>query len=529
MYKVLLVDDEDKIRLGLRKLVDWESMGFTVVGDVKNGNEALDFTRTVTVPDVILTDIRMPALNGISLIEEMSALHPKKIQFVLLSGYSQFSYAKKAIELGAFGYIIKPTKVSEIKEVFLRLHEKLKESEMNNLLLQQSKSFVKESIAKKLIDGQALEKDEAEDPLLLEWQTAWPDERHFSVIIVKSYGKHESVRPQLKIWLEQLTKGKMQFIDVMDKSDNLVVIMVGIDSAQQKYEQDVLNLCKQIIERSNKQSLSISIAAGDRQPGMTSLSLSYRNALFALKQTFFKGMNSVIEFSSISPHNRRLTYPSDYERQLIDLIQSGNKPQTMDTIERLFHREFSGDGIQPEQVHKICIELIVVISRHFQKHISERIFEVFDENRSFHLQLTEFELLEHLKTWMNQRLLTVIDVLLDLHDNTNSRVIRHIKQIIAQKYHEQITLQSISESLFMHADYISRLFKKEVGQTFIEYLTHFRIEKAKSLLLDISCKSYEVGYRVGYQNPNHFATIFKKVTGQSVTEFRKKLNLPLDE
>jgi two-component system response regulator YesN len=117
-------------------------------------------------------------------------------------------------------------------------------------------------------------------------------------------------------------------------------------------------------------------------------------------------------------------------------------------------------------------------------------------------------------------LLLLSDCLMDSREDSNSRIVKHIQKMVAEKYYEPITLHSIAESMYMNPDYLSRLFKKEIGTSFSDYLTLYRIDAAKGMLSDVSSKSYEVGYAVGYQNPSHFAKMFKKVTGYSVSQFR---------
>lgn len=518
-YKLLIVDDEQKIRDGLRMIVNWNELGFELVGDACNGVEAMKFIDDNLYPDVILTDIRMPLMGGIELMETVRKCN-YDIQFILLSGYDYFEYAEKAIEFGAFGYILKPTKLQELKNKFLALKDKLDNEIKKKKILFEGTSLLRDNYIKDI-----LYQNYDEDTFLYETPSIviLKKDKEYCILILKIVSDVDSKSIlKLKNMADELTGINYDLYSIIIDAVNIVLILSkNMKNQNNISEQGIESLAFDIMKATCAFGVDAVIGMGGVHKGIDKICLSYKQALEAMKASFFRGLNIVIKFSSKNHDALPLKYPFEYEKQLISAIEKGDKSQSINTIEKLFISVLSNESLEQTQVFTVCIEMIVAISRYFNN-ISNRIENIFDESKIIYKKVSDFETLIQLKQWFKERILVVIDTVLDEMDDNDGRIVKYIKKYIDQKYHEQITLSSLVDTLYMNPDYISRLFKKETGMGFNEYLTNYRIEKAKEFLKDVSCKSYEVGFSVGYQDASYFSKIFKKVTGKSISEYREK-------
>ncbi|MBO9611017.1 MAG: response regulator transcription factor [Paenibacillaceae bacterium] len=502
MYNVMIVDDEDKIRRGIRTIVPWPELGFTVQDDAASAMEALKRMEAEGPPDVVLTDIRMPLMDGIALLEQIKQRY-EGVEVMILSGYDYFEYAQKALELGAFDYILKPTKLPELTAKFRRLKETLDRRNRDKRLIERGASEERERTVRRLLFGpeeaatDAVEAFSGSDPFVL-------------VIQLQGFPDDNTIAEAKRLLAGELDRRGM-LPPVIDDSRRLAV--VGADEQATRLAGELLHVLQQA-------GLRAAIGIGGPAAGPGGVRDACREAAAAASRSFFRGFGAVIPYDPRFADNERPAYPQEAEKRLAEAIDRGDRTAVSRAIGELFATAFDNERLEPEQVRAICLELVLLLSRHF-KSLSERIVELFDEDRLLHARLAEFETLAQLKDGLLASFMLVIDCVLDSRDNSHSRIVKAIRKIVAERYREPLSLQTIAHSLFMNPDYVSRLFRKETGLGFVDYLNEYRIERAKELLNDITVKSYEVGYWVGYQNPNYFSKIFKKVTGKSVTDYRE--------
>ncbi|HHW47390.1 MAG TPA: response regulator, partial [Clostridiaceae bacterium] len=506
-YKLLIVDDEKTILEGLKTVVDWNELGFEIIGEASNGIEALSFIHNNGCPDAVLADIRMPLMDGLELMK-CAREEGYNFQFIILSGYDHFEYVQKAIELGAFNYILKPTKLDELKEKFKALKEKLDEEQKKNIIIQKGFKSIEENCLKMLLNDKY---EQIESELKNLRQNELFSEGNIYAVSLMRPILEERLGNLIEI-RENVFKDACfpcNFITTADDSGNLVIVfytneLVGPDAFDKNIEATI----KDMIGLLHKAGYHARVGIGNIVGNIKELHISYRNAVLAINKSFFAGRDAVVKYTKVAePKPGSLDFYKEYETRLISSIEQGDKDEAFKIIDQLFNEFVSVELIQPEYVYKICIELILAISRS-NKNISASIEEVFDERRIIYNRITQFETLEQLKDWFKARISIVIDIILDMKDNTNNRIVNHIKKIISRDYQKQISLISIANELYMNPDYLSRLFKKGVGKSFVEYLTEYRIEKAKQLLRDVSCKSYEVAYMVGFNEPSYFSKVF---------------------
>lgn len=528
MYTLLIVDDEKKIRTGLTQIVAWEEIGFRVAGSVENGAEALAFIEREGCPDVIMTDIRMPVVDGIGLIEQVKE-RGYDAAFLILSGFEYFQYAKRAIELGVFDYILKPTKLPELRGKFVKLREKLDETARTRGMLDRSAQLIRETALQDVVYRNY--RDAGQLAALLREIGADGARLLLAAVVKIRLPREDLPASDLLRLCAETDAGPLRRLGFVDRLGHLVFVFwpaggaggaeAETEEAEAGFRADAEAALRAILDKLKRagRQAAAGIGAASRDPDR--LGDSYKQALAALQGVFFRGYGTLLAYAEPDAAGGKAEYPHELEKRLIGAIEAGDKREARKLTELLFAGPLGAERLQPAQVYDMCTEMVIVISRQCNAAHRDRL-DIFDEARVGYLKLTELETLEQLKLWFRERIELMADFVLDSRDSNNSRIVVHIRKLIERKYHEQLTLHDIADSLFMNPDYLSRLFKKVTGYSFIDYLTHFRIEQAKLFLRDVSCKNYEVGFRVGYQNPSYFAKTFKKVTGRSVSEYREE-------
>lgn len=401
MLKVLIADDEPKIRRGLKNLIERTQLAMEVVGEAEDGEMALAVAKD-TCPDILLVDICMPFLNGLQFIEQLGRVVEDCI-VIVITGHDEFSYAQQAIKLQVFDYLLKPVVEEQLKTVLERAEKQLMNSRLQykdlnwaNREKKKNISLLREAFCRDWIDGQL-----SEDYIQAQLRFLELELPPASGMMVLKVAGQFSRGQLLKEWDHDLLLFAIQniYMDVLkqwqpyiifhDHADNLVAI-TPINSLEEWYELTIS--LQQVIEEHLQQVVLIS-----QQP-------------------------------------------------LIDLVTG---------ISSSYHQ------LMLELTRKVSYTPVVLLSQ------------------------------KHIETYY---------------------------------YKEELSLQDVAEVVQISPTYLSRLLKHEIGVSFIEYLTHVRVQKAIQFMRDPAVKLYEIAQRVGYSNQHYFSTAFKKVIGSSPAEYRKKAN-----
>ena len=436
MHKVLLVDDEAIIRKGVKNIINWEALGCMVAGEASDGLEGMEKIREIK-PDIIVTDIKMPGLNGLDMVQETKALIPMA-KIVILTGYRDFEYLQKAIKLGAFEYILKPSKIEDITAVVKRAvseiqEEKVKQEEIDNL---------KKSLEEKI-------------PLI--------------------------------------------------KQKLLYDLLFNINQRNKKLKSE-MELCNFSV---GKFILSIvEITENDK--------LQYDEKLM-----YQQGIiNSFLDIFS-SPFNIEFFILSEYK--IVFILQCDNDL-----------KDFQGEVTHRlrELKEMICGCFNIKINTASSSvgegalAIHEKMREVLKRtetvNSDFYQEDISYDSIKELNK-NNEELIKSYNADKPSEAESMKIVIRKALEYMRNNYRETITLNDVAEHTYISACYLSRLFTKELGKSFVEYLSEIRIEKAKEFLKQDNYKTYEVAEMVGIKDAHYFSKLFKKCTGITPSEYKDGL------
>ena len=515
MRKVLVVDDEKLIRFGIKAMIENKEQNFYDISLCSNGKEALELITKESF-DILITDIRMPQMDGITLMQEIERLNHKP-QIIILSGYDDFNYASEALRCGAKDYLLKPVKRAGLYASLDKLEKEIKVHEENYKKVKMADSYIQGFQANEL--NYIFFKDNISDKEIEEIGSKINMNMFFGEYYigllkkmdVTKNKKDEVLKNMVTSILESYFINELpEIIMFFDLKGNLVIVS--------KTKELFIYLEKQLA-KDNVLRLHLSVSGNAR--GILEIKKTYNEACKALKYGIFTQGNSMIQYSDVVNKNKEYKIPIDNIEKINNMIGTNRN----DEIEKALDEVLCISDIKAynisyfEEINKSLYELILKPAKaKFFFEVEDSIedidkFKSIGNFRSFNEYFHELKdeilyISEYVKTMKG------------LYGEKNA-----IKQSICyinENYHKDLSLAMVSNEVSLNYFYFSQLFKDTIGENFIDYVKKVRIEKAKELLQIPEHKIYEVGKKVGYADSKQFTKVFRKVTGISPTEYREK-------
>ncbi|MBZ4645969.1 MAG: two-component system, response regulator YesN [Petroclostridium sp.] len=535
MHKIMIVDDESLVRIGIKSCINWEENGFEVVGEASNGGEAVELFEKLK-PDIILTDIKMPLLNGIEMIKRIKCINPNT-KIIVLSCLNEYDYVREAMKYGAVDYLFKPTMtpedilnvLKEIKEKIVLERNKNKEIKKLEEQANQSLSLLRERYLNNLLnsgikDLQNIKNDF--DRLDINF-----DPEHFILLLIE-FDDYEKIK-------EKYTYNDIQMLylscinavnDIMKQYNNgvcfmhetrKIVVLFNVNHYSQKCEnQKVIEVNKKIqIAINNYLGISVTIGVSNVSNSINNISIAFEQALQALNQKFVLGKGKIIKFKDIACNSKNLKEVFALElNDLYEAARAKNIEDIFKNITILFSAIKKKEIPQKEDVCALVIEIIIEFLRIFRDEITLEDF--FGDRHNMLHEVYKNDTLAEIEEWVKKIITMLIDNIQKKKNSHYSPAIAEALRYITRHYADEISLESISNHVNMSKNYFSMLFKQEVGINFIYYLAKVRVENARRLLEE-NIKIYEAARLVGYNDYRHFCRVFKKVTGVTPSEVKK--------
>ena len=530
MYRLILVDDEEEVRKGVLKKIDWAKYGYEVVGEAENGRQAIEIAEKV-LPDVVITDIKMPFMDGMELSKQLNDRFPTT-KVIILTGFDEFEYAQKAIKCNVIEYVLKPISSKELIEVLVRTKDKLDkeiedkknfESLRENYL--QSLPLLKEKFLTSLITS-TMKKKEIEERSKNNNIDLNGDYFVVSTVSVDYFSADIGFSEKelysfavMNMINEIMSKynSSMVFLYI----DRVVIISVfksiSLDSAT-KMTLRALEEIRQNIGKFIK--LDVTIGAGTFISDITLIKNSFENSLSALDYRMILGNNKIIWIEDVEPKSiDKITFDEIKEHQLSSCLKVGNENDVHETIDTLFSSlAKSKTSIKEYQIY--LMEIVTTILK-VAKTSNINIADIFGENYNLFIELYKLSDLNEVKSWLQHICVKIMESISQERQDTCKVIVSSAKEYINKHYSlSDLGINDVCTYLHISPTYFSALFKKETKTTFINYLTQVRMEAAKDLLKSTSLKSFEIAEKVGYSEPNYFSYSFKKNFGISPSEFR---------
>ncbi len=521
-YTLIIADDEDAIRGGMCNYINWDRMGFRVEADFEDGESTIAYLQEHTV-NVVLTDIQMAGASGLDVAEYVYKNCPDT-KVVILSGYKEFEYAKRAIAYNVVDYITKPLHVDELEKIFAQIHKTLeassqerermrsREQEFNELLPELQEQFWTSVLLGVYHKGDGF--TGKRELLGLNFSTGTPcgvvkAEFTMDQEVAQQYFLEKEHRYNL--W-NNVFSGENEGITVHPvylKQDDLRLVVTTQKAIDLQDFRERLGHELQLKRSIVQQLLGLEIRFTIEQTfgNMSDMASHYSNAY--LQAPAYSGSNESAD-----------KQPIDYDRLqqkytlIMNTIDAGDFEQLDYLAGNIFY-EFRDRPLL--EIKNVLLDMFAMIQQKFMK-MDTALWKSMKEQISYQemMRATDRESLK--KICLSQ--LHEITNLMSSHQNDASRnIVEQIKAYLDAHYHEEISLDMLAERYYLNASYLSRLFKQSTGSTLTDYLASQRIEESKKLLLSGKYKVYEVSQKVGYRNDKYFFRVFRSYTGMSPSEF----------
>lgn len=525
MFKVIIVDDEYDIRQGMKHIINWEEQGFTIVGEAEDGEEALELFRKEK-PSLIISDIKMPGMNGLELAQLIKEENPTT-KLIILSGYNDFTYARDGIRCGINSYLLKPVDPEELCRELANVKEIL-QTELTAVYSERQKTeWMNDYFYRKLVCGGNLNNN----TLLNEYWMSFHENQYFAVLLVEidGYGELLIDQSESDICLKRFAVrnildeivGEAEIGRVFEESDNRFGILLMGDEAKLS-KMSVTALTRNMVDCTEHYAgQMISIGVGDRITSVQEIPISYQKAIDALGKRFFNQKKRVFYGDEV---NKSLNaWSLIWKAQgLLEAIQHLNQRELELQLSSLF-QELNHKDAPMDTIKDVLVYTLVELGR--------LVIEAEgDWNQMYLDRFGETDWIVSVRTYLEAecRLKEIcLDIIYYLDRKRSKPIQSNINEIvhyIDNHYWEELNLKRLSDVFYVSSAYLGQLFMKETGQYFNDYLNSIRIKEAKKLLFNDQLSIAEISEAVGYKNTNHLYIHFKKMTSLSPGDYRKKCN-----
>lgn len=537
MLKIIVVDDEELIRKGLVKVLSNYETEFQVLGEATNGLEAMELIGR-EIPDVVITDVKMPHMDGVELVKELERRYPE-IKKIVISGFGEFDYVRETMRYRALDYLLKPLDdeqlISLLKKItsFIESDKKQRIAESNlQEKLNAGLPFLKEQFIFELITTSKFNKDDVDQKLNL-YEIKLNPGKYWVIIARLDNYRWICRETGVEATKGMLLKVKSCFDEVLGQCYEPIscsfpggqIYLISTPAEDPKFIQDVLEGGLAWLEL-NAPEIRVTLSLGPPCDDLLCLTKSYQQAVALLRRRFYSEKSGIISFQSITKPTINSDTKTDLfidilnnlERSLRNCLEVGDYQQ-VSVIFNDFSALFKKFQFDPLEVVKLLIEVYVRLQSSYPE-FSKSLIELYGLEDSYPKNLESFDTYDFLLQENIKLYTEVIKKIVEIRNRKDKRLVKIIKDYINENYHEPISLNMIAENIYLSPSYISDLFKKQTGENITDYLAKVRIEKAKILLKDLQIKSYEIGEMVGYKDPAYFSKVFKKVVGVSPNEYR---------
>lgn len=532
MIKVLIIDDEPIIREGLRKTINWKTLHCTVIGEAENGVEAIEMIDNL-IPDIVITDIMMPGHSGLELTKYIKDNHPQ-IKIIFLTGYNDFSFAQQAIKLGAYDFVLKPTNTDELEKVLAKARDEI--LKCNSEIIQHEKllevidaslPILKDKFISDLLYSNSVSANEIEEKLLFfginieSFIIMCVEIDNFLELNKKSTEEEKllqifSVKEKIEMLMNRC---KFKCIINCNQNSFSVILQFPRNESEEVLKMGVISVAEELRNKfENCSAFTISIGISHYYDKVYDIRKAYTEAVKCLQNRFYIGNNTTIHIDDIFSFETQSGRNEIQTKPILEAIKAGNTEKVQAELKEIIKTLSQINN--KAYVTNICTEIIASISRLYCE-LYGNISDIFEEGTIPFDSIWGCTCLADLFSILENLLDKVSQSINRLLNSQTRKVVSNALEYINKHFHEEVTLNVVSEHVYMSPWYFSKLFKKETGETFTEFLLKCRIDKAKELLKNsFELKAYEVAELVGFNDARYFGQIFKKVTGLTPTEYR---------
>jgi two-component system response regulator YesN len=515
MFTLLIVDDEQVERHGVKYLVNDLNLNL-IICEAENGKKALEIIRSNHV-DILFTDIKMPFMNGLDLICEAKKINPK-LKVVVFSAYGEFEYAKKSMESGAMYYLLKPVDPNEFLYIMSKVikncsDEKDEEGKMTKLIEGYNKNLIyeKDKLLTDLINGTEIEED-----LLKQFYKAGINLQCVNSVMLLVDMRESFYGSKNDEFIKILQREICNEFEYLNLNENQSIIFLKSPNIQidRQLLKDIGEKIKQTI--CENFGIKSCLIFSDTIKGVSDYNKEFKNIEKMTDFGFFFD-DSIILFTNdnFSDNIRSTEWIDKILENIYAAFDSGDSLYAVKGIEQLFDMFKSDKSLSSLYVMYYSAEILKMANKKLAK----------NDNGSFKSSLEKIFSEANLKKLKDFIVSTIIDLGMDKQKNSDEvrkKVINNIIRIIEEEYFNSPGLEYIAEKVYLSPTYVSYLFKKETGVSFLKYITEYRLNKAKELLQGTNMKIVDICGKVGYSKLSYFCMIFKNNYGLTPSKYREE-------
>lgn len=537
MYQAIIADDEQAVRHGLATHFDWSKHGVEIAGVFDDGAPALEFVRRNAV-DLIVTDVRMSHMDGITLAKNVLALRPET-KIVFVSGYADVDYLRDALKMEAVDYILKSIDINELDAVITKVVGMLEQ--------RTSQRRAMENMAKKLEQSMPLLRQQRLSFLLQSTEESEEDiqknvqflgiplnsSTHYAVLVMRLQPESkwlamgsmpEKERMEFGLAIEEVFRGALEeyggSVVFRDRFSEYVAIL---NVENDEYEENLLSAAERMQARVRAQ-LKLETMLGISEPfyGLRNVRAAYLSAREAISRCYLVGKDVPISMRKFAEDGGVRALREQAEKEICDGIQNGDQAAVRAALERAV----AGVRSLPDEdgQQNFMLFLLLLPTRLMTSLRTENMGPYASQTKlaAGFLQCNGIGEQEAMLAMLYDDLTRHLRQMSTPHTNT---VVRRVREMIAARYMEQLSVAGLAEEVYLTPTYLCVLFKQATGKTINEYITQERLNRAKEFLAQTNIHLYDVCYKVGYLSPSYFSRLFKKYTGLTPGEYRERAAL----
>lgn len=533
MIKLMVVDDEPIIRDGLANGIDWERLDVSVVGTASNGRDGLA-KAIKEKPDIVITDIRMPVSDGISLAKELKAKLPR-VRVIFLTGYGEFEYAREAVRIGAADYLLKPVNIEALTALVGRLSDEIRiecaaerKLSQKTVLLKENLPLMRNRCVKRFFGGELSEAQFRKQAYTLGMEFLGEG---FQVVILcidyyyQMLANGEREGALLKYAMSNIAEeilGKLGTVFLCDEEEARLMVLLETGEETRR----IAGSCREIQFYMRKYyGISVSVGIGKRAEGIAGLTYSYESAQKALEERIRQGSSQIIveEKDREGPMGHaKLFLDLQEERELTEAVKLLDGKRVYDALERFFKEYVLEQSLNRRETEQFCIYLILIIMRQME-YFSIRPETALGRNYDYHHEISKYETAGDLEMWMRGIYGQALSAMEQQRTHKYKGIVANGMAYAMEHFAEAIQIGGVAKSVYVTPNYFSRVFKEETGENFTDWLNSYRVEQAKRRMdTEPETKVYTIAEECGFSDYKYFAFIFKKYTGYTPTAYKNR-------
>jgi len=524
MLKMIIIEDEKLEREGLVDFFDWNSMEVQIVGTACDGIEGIELAQK-TKPDIIITDIKMPGMNGLDMSNKIKEILPQ-VKIIILTGYGDFNYAKQAISISVSAYILKPIEEEELISTVKNIVLDYKKSRNTELILSKEYNSEKLKFFMDLLQGKL--KIEEFNKNNLNFGINYNEDAEFAIAVIGNIKEDDELFQILISELKNIINENICFlVPIVEK--NTIFMCLCIPKKQNIRLEDI---CGDIVNLIQLKKLSVLIGIGTIEEHIIDIKKSAKNAVKALEYGLFWYDSGIFYYKDILYNINQIgdfiTRGNKLSKQLVHAVGCSEDVIVQEVLKEIFELVNENKNVDNKYICNYLYSIIYETSlmlynldKNNQKGITSQ-SEITNKN-DFGVPLLKLKSLKLISEYTYNFFENILKIINEKRNNKDENIIKTVIRLIEEGYMRGISLKIIAAQVYLSPNYLGHIFKKYIGKSFNDYLCGFRMEKAKELLKDSNKKISSVSKEIGISNTSYFCMVFKNIYGMAPKEYQEMM------